>query len=55
MTNSNIWDCLTSLQAKALRELSDADYRRTMDTIQTYVLEGMDINEAINEVIGEII
>ena len=55
MTNSNIWDCLTQLQAEALRELSDADYQNTMATIQLYVFEGMDINEAIDNVIGEII
>ena len=55
MTNSNIWDCLTPLQTEVLRELSDSDYRRTMDTIHMYVLEGMDIKESIIEVIGEII
>lgn len=55
MTNSNIWDCFTPLQAEAVREMNDTNYRNAMATIQLYVLEGMDVNEAIDEVIGFII
>ena len=58
MTNIAIWEALTPLQSEALEALaerSNVRYRRTMATIQTYVLEGMDINEAIDNVIGEIL
>lgn len=58
MTNQAIWNALTPLQAEALEELaerSNVRYNHTMATIQLYVLEGMDINEAIDEVIGVII
>jgi hypothetical protein len=58
MTNSAIWELLTPLQAEALEELaerSNVRYQHTMAAIQLYVLEGMDINQAIDDVIGEII